>query len=229
MKYVLKEMGIEEKPRSKMKRFGASALSDYELLAIIIKSGISGKSVLDLSIEIINAFSNLENLEEATLNELEAIKGMGEAKSLELLACIELGRRIYKKEAKDYIIKSAYDAWRYIHLDLENKRQEHFVCIYLNTIGKVIAAKVISVGSTNETLADYKSAIKWALKFSASAIIYVHNHPSGSPLPSEKDYELTELFESITTSVDLRYVDHIIVGKNAFYSFKRGDVTTYKQ
>lgn len=225
MKYVLKEMTVEEKPRSKMKRFGASALSDYELLAIIIKSGISGKSVLDLSVEIINAFSSLKNLEEATLNELEAIKGMGEAKSLELLACIELGRRIYKKEIKNCIIKTAYDAWKYIHLDLENKSQEHFVCIYLNAIGKVIATKVISVGSASETLADYKSAVKWALKFSATAIIYLHNHPSGNPLPSKQDYKLTELFESITESVDLRFVDHIIVGKNAFYSFKRDDVT----
>lgn len=225
MRYVLKEMSLDEKPRSKMKRFGVESLSDYELLAIIIKSGIRGKSVLDLAIEIINNFYSLENLEEATLNELEAIKGMGEAKSLELLACIEFGRRIYKKEKSNCFIKKAYDAYNYIHLDLENKSQEHFVCIYLNAIGKVIATKTISVGSASETSADYKSAIKWALKFSASAIVYLHNHPSGNPLPSEQDYKLTSLFETITKSVDLRFVDHIIIGKNAFYSFKRDDVT----
>ena len=224
MKYVLKEMGIEEKPRSKMKRFGVEALSDYELLAVIIKSGIKGKSVLDLAIEILNIFSTLDNLAEVTLNELEAIKGLGEAKSLELLACIEFGRRIYKTDSSIFI-KKAYDAYNYIHLDLENKSQEHFVCIYLNGAGKVIAKKTISVGSASETSADYKSAVKWALKFSASAIVYLHNHPSGNPLPSKQDYELTSLFEAITKSVDLRFVDHIIIGKNAFYSFKRDDVT----
>ena len=226
MKYVLKEMGLDEKPRSKMKRFGVTSLSDYELLSVIIKSGIKDKSVIDLSIEILSYFSNLSCLEEATLEELEAIKGLGEAKSLELLACIELGRRIYNENSKKVFIKTARDAYCYIKSDLQNLNQENFVCLYLNVKGQVIAKKVISIGSVDKTTADYKSAIKWALKFSASGIIYIHNHPSGNPSPSSQDYELTNLFESITESVDLLFIDHIIIGKNSYFSFKRGDVTS---
>ena len=224
MKYVLKEMSLDEKPRSKMKKFGSIALSDYELLAIILKTGIKDKSVIDLSIEILNYFTSLKCLEEATLTEIKSIKGMGEAKSLELLACIELGRRIYKSSDSMNIIKSAKDAYMYVQYDLKNLKKEHFMCIYLNSKGMVITKKIISIGASTETIADYKDAIKWALKFSSSAIIFVHNHPSGNAMPSSQDYKLTSIFKTITSSVDLKFVDHIIVGHNSYFSFIRNEL-----
>ncbi len=224
MKYVLKEMSLDEKPRAKMKRFGVSNLSDYELIAVIIKTGIKDKSVLDLSIEILSYFTNLSCLEEATLNELEAIKGLGEAKSLELLACIELGRRIYKAKEARPVIRSASDAYKYLEFDLKNLKQEHFVCIYLNAVGEVIAKKTISIGSANETSGDFKDAIKWALKFSATGMIYAHNHPSGDPLPSKQDCQFTAFLKKITENMDIMFLDHIIVGFDSYFSFKRNEL-----
>lgn len=224
MKYILKEMTKDEKPRAKMKKYGASSLTDYELLAIILKSGIKDKSVLDLALEITNYFSNITYLAEATLEELEKIKGLGEAKSLELLSCIELGKRIFKNKKEKNIIKSAKDAYLYVKYDLVNLKQEHFMCIYVNIKGEVLAKKLISIGDINNNLADYKAAVKWALKYSASGIIYVHNHPSGNPCPSDQDFKLTEIFENITSSVDIKYLDHIIVGDNAFFSFKKNQI-----
>ncbi len=224
MKYILKEMSLDEKPRAKMKRFGVSNLSDYELIAIIIKSGIKDKSVIDLSIEILSNFTNLSCLEEATLNELEAIKGLGEAKSLELLACIELGKRIFKAKEERPVIRSAFDAYKYLDLDLKHLKQEHFVCIYLNAIGEVIAKRTISIGSSTEVYGDFKDAIKWALKFSAQGLIYAHNHPSGDPLPSEQDYQFTKLLQKISEDMDIQFLDHIIIGNNSYYSFKRQEL-----
>lgn len=224
MKYILKEMTKEEKPRAKMKKYGAGSLSDYELLAVILKTGIKEKSVLDLAIEIMKYFSNITYLSEATLEELEKIKGLGEAKSLELLACIELGKRVYKNKHEKYLIRSAKDAYMYVRYDLVNLKQEHFMCIYLNIKGEVLAKKLITIGDISNNLVDYKAAIKWALKYSASGIIYVHNHPSGNPSPSEQDYQLTTIFENITSSVDIKYLDHIIVGDNAYFSFKKNEI-----
>ena len=217
-------MSLEEKPRAKMKRFGVSNLSDYELIAVIIKSGIKDKSVLDLSIEIMSYFNNLSCLEEATLTELEAIKGLGEAKSLELLACIELGKRIFKAKEARPVIRSATDAYKYLEFDLKNLKQEHFVCIYVNAIGEVIAKRTISIGSSNETSGDFKDAIKWALKFSAQGMIYAHNHPSGNPLPSKQDYQFTGFLKKVTENMDIVFMDHIIVGDNSYFSFKRNEL-----
>ena len=224
MKYILKEMSKDEKPRSKMRKYGASSLSDYELLAIILKTGIKDKSVLDLAIELMHYYSNLSYLSEATLEELEKIKGMGEAKSLEILACVELGKRIFKNQKDKYLIKSSKDAYMYVRYDLINLKQEYFVCIYVNVKGEVLAKKLISIGNINGNLADYKAAIKWALKYSASGIVFVHNHPSGNPCPSPQDYKLTEVFENISGSVDIEYLDHIIVGDNAYFSFKKNEI-----
>ena len=224
MKYNLKEMSIEEKPREKLKKFGVNSLNDYELIALILKSGIKDKSVIDLSKEILNYYTNVSCLEEATLNELIKIKGLGEAKSIELLASIELGRRIYSNFKENYKISLAKDAYRYVQYDLQNQKQENFLCIYLDKNGYVITHKIISIGTSDQTNADYKTALKWALKFNASGIIFVHNHPSGNPMPSDADYNMTYLFERITKSVDLKYLDHIIVGKNSFFSFKKNSL-----
>lgn len=224
MKYNLKEMTSLEKPREKLMKYGAESLTDYELLAVIIKSGIKNKSVIDLSIEIMNYYNKIYFLNDATLNELKDIKGIGEAKALELLASIELGKRIVNGKNKIIYIKKAMDAYLYIKTEMINLNQEHFVCIYVDTKGKVICHRVISIGTNKETIADYKDAVKWALKYSSYGILYVHNHPSGDPNPSENDFILTDIFKNISKNVDLVYLDHIIIGKNCFYSFVKGKI-----
>lgn len=221
MKYVLKEMTKAEKPREKLKRYGSNSLSDYELLAIILKTGTKGKSVIDLSIELMQYFNKINNLEEATLTELINIKGIGEAKGLEILATIELGKRLNNYKNSNPKIKYASEIYSYIKGDLINKRQENFVCIYLDSKSRIISHKLISVGSINETSADVKTAVKWGLKFSCSAIVFVHNHPSGDPSPSKNDFYITSVFKKYCDNLDIVFMDHIIVGNNSFYSFKK--------
>lgn len=221
MKYVLKEMTEAEKPREKLKRYGSNSLSDYELLAIILKTGTKGKSVIDLSIELMQYFNKINNLEEATLTELINIKGIGEAKGLEILATIELGKRLNNYKNSNPKIKYASEIYSYIKGDLINKRQENFVCIYLDSKSRIISHKLISVGSINETSADVKTAVKWGLKFSCSAIVFVHNHPSGDPSPSKNDFYITSVFKKYCDNLDIVFMDHIIVGNNSFYSFKK--------
>ena len=221
MKYILKEMTKEEKPREKMEKYGVSSLANYELLAIIIKSGIKDKSVIDLSIEIINYFTNIDNLSEATIKELTSIKGLGTAKAMEIIASIELGKRIIRGETDNYYIKSAINAYKYIQSELQNKKQEYFICIYVDIHGKVICHRVISIGNGFSSVADYKNGIKWGLKYSAYGIIFIHNHPSGNPAPSSEDDELTEVIISATNQIGIKFVDHLIVGRNSYYSYNR--------
>ena len=224
MKYILKDMTEDEKPRERLKKYGSSSLSDYELLAIILKTGTRGKSVIDLSIELMTYFSKLNNLEEATISELTYIKGIGEAKALELIAAIELGKRLNSYQNDNPYVKRAKDIYLYISKELVNKRQENFVCIYLDNKSKIICHKLISIGTINETNADVKTAVKWAIKFSASAIVFVHNHPSGDPKPSNNDKFMTDVFKKYCFNLDIIFVDHIIIGTNSFYSFIKNSI-----
>lgn len=224
MKYVLKEMSKEELPREKLKKYGPSSLSDYELLAIILKTGTNGKSVIDLSIEVMSYFYSIDKLEEATINELMSIRGIGEAKALELLSSIELGKRLNKFKNNNIRVKSAKDIYEYIKADLANKKQENFACLYLDAKTRIISHKIISIGTVNETSADVKSAVKWGLKYSCSAIAFIHNHPSGDPSPSENDIYITKVFKRFCDNLDIIFLDHIIIGSNSYYSFKKNSI-----
>ena len=220
MKYVLKEMSKDELPREKLKKYGPKYLSDYELLAVILKSGIKGKSVLDISIEMMNSFKNITMIDECSIDELREIKGIGEAKALEIIASIELGKRIITYIEPNISIYKAKDAYDYIKKEFINLKQEHFYCVYVNNKQKIICHKLICIGTDNQTFVDYKSAFKWALKFSACGIVFFHNHPSGDPHPSNEDIIMTEQFIKMCKNLGFVYYDHIIVGKGMFYSFK---------
>ncbi len=224
MKYILKEMSENELPRSKLKKFGVRALSDYELLAVIIKSGIKEKSVLDISIEIMNYFEKMTSLNECIIEELTKIKGIGEAKALELIACIELGRRIYLEKTKKTFIGNSIDAYNYIKSELVNLSQENFMCVYLDIKKNVISHKIISIGTNTQTIADLKTAFKWAIKYQCIGVIIAHNHPSGDPNPSTEDIVLTDDFIIKCKSLDIEYIDHIIIGSKCFYSFRNNKI-----
>ena len=224
MRYILKEMSKEELPREKLKKYGAHNLSDYELLAIIIKSGIKDKSVLDISIEIMKYFDSLYSLEDCTIDELTSIKGIGEAKALEIIAVMELSKRMISKKSNDTYIYSAKDAYNYLLKEFVGLKQEHFFCLYLNNRQKVICYKLICVGTDKETLLDTKNALKWALRHSAAMVIFMHNHPSGDVRPSKADYISTDKLRLMCDYLGLEYLDHIIVGDNCYYSFKKNKI-----
>lgn len=224
MKYVLKEMGEMEKPREKLYYFGPSSLTDYELLAILLRTGTKNKSVIDISIELMKQLETINELQNITIEELLKIKGIGKTKAIELLATIELGKRIVNYKSKKYKIKKASDCYYYVKDKLAHLKQEHFLAIFLSINNEVISDKIITIGSLTSTVADTKDVILWAVKFSAYAIIITHNHPSGNPSPSPNDINFTNKLTQACSLVDIKLVDHIIVGKNKYFSFKEKSI-----
>jgi len=220
MKYVLKEMTTMEKPREKLLMFGAQALTDYELLAIFLRTGTKDKSVINLSIEILKQLNAINDLQNITIEELMSFKGIGKTKAIELLAIIELGKRITNYTKNKYYIKSTKDAYNYLKGKLSHLEQEHFMAVFLSSNNQVITHKIISIGSTTSTIANSKDVIKWAIKVSSYAIIIAHNHPSGVVLPSKQDQSFTLELLSACKIVDIKFIDHIIIGKNNYFSFK---------
>ena len=159
---VIKEMPLELRPRERLMRYGANLLSDYELLAIILRTGTKEVSVLELARRVIIKFKNLGELKNITVRELCEVKGIKEAKAVELLAAIELGKRINNYIVNKPCLKTSKDAYLYIKNELESLQEERFVCIYLNIKSEVIATKIISIGSINSTSFDLKKVLKWA-------------------------------------------------------------------
>jgi len=219
MKNIIKEMPLEIRPRERLAKYGASTLADYELLAIILRTGTKDKSVLELAREIIIKFKDLGHFNELTIAELCSIKGIKEAKAIEILATIELGKRINNYVCQDVYIKSSNDAYCFIKNELENLKEERFVCLYLDLKSKVIASKTIAIGGISSTSLDLKKALKWGIKYSSNYLIFVHNHPSGDPAPSKEDINVTIEAMKIAKEFDFTIVDHIIIGKNKYFSF----------
>lgn len=219
MKYMMREIPKMERPRERLLKYGASALADYELLAIILRTGTKEESVLDVARNITMHFNSLNALNEVTISELLKIKGIGTAKAVELLALAELGKRITSPQLLNQFIMSAKDAYCYLHKKLENLSQENLICIYLNTRNEVIADKTISMGTLDRTVFHPRDILKWALKYNAYAIIMAHNHPSGDPKPSDMDCKMTKLIIESSKTMGIVFIDHIIIGKNKYYSF----------
>lgn len=224
MKYVLKEMTEMEKPREKLCYYGANSLSNYELLAIILRTGTKDKSVIDLSIELLNQINNINDFNNITMEELLKIKGIGKIKAIELLAIIEFSKRISSYDFKKYYIRSTKDCYMYLKNKLSFLDQEHFIAIYLSINNSVILDKTISIGTSNKVITNPKDVIKWGIKASAYGVIISHNHPSGEVIPSKEDIMFTHSLEQACKTVDLIFVDHIIVGKNKYFSFKQKSI-----
>lgn len=216
----IKDLEQYEKPREKLIHFGAKALFDYELLAIILRTGTKDKSVIDLSKELLRDLNSFAYCQELTIEELMKFKGIGQTKAVELIAIFEFASRVLYQKHQNNKILSAKDCYLYLKSKLENYSQEHFIALYLSSNNEIIYEKTISIGTINKTIANQRDVIRWGLKISAFGVIVAHNHPNGDSQPSTNDILFTKrIFEACQT-VDLLFVDHIIIGKNNYYSFK---------
>lgn len=224
MKYVIKEMTEMEKPRDKLSHYGASSLSNYELLAIILRTGTKQKSVIDLSIELLNQLNSINDFHNITMEELLKVKGIGKIKAIEILAIIEFSKRINNYCSADYYIRTSKDCYLYLKTKLAFLEQEHFIAIYLSNNNRVILSKTISIGTINKVVTNPKDVIKWGIKVSAYGVIISHNHPSGEVIPSNEDIQFTQSLQQACKLVDLLFVDHIIIGKNKYFSFKQKSI-----
>ena len=215
----LNEIPIWEKPREKVIDNGIESLSTTELMAILIRCGTKNKSVLELSSEVLNYFESIEELKDVTIEELVKIDGIGVAKAATILAAIELGKRLASKKITKNKFITPIDVFLEFSPLVNGLKQEHLYAVYLDAKGRLIQRKLISIGNVNSALLDDKTIFKWAYKLSATAIILIHNHPSGDQRPSIQDVEATKKFYKITKELGFILLDHIIIG-NDYYSMK---------
>ena len=219
MSYMVKEIPLADRPRERLLKYGVKSLANYEILAIILATGTKNESVLDLSKNILINFEDLNVLNEVTVSELTKIRGIGQAKAISIIAAIEFGKRVNNPFCSNIKITNSKQAFELLKDMLQNENQENLVCIYLNNNSEVINIKTITVGSINNTVFNPKDILKWGLKYSAVAIIVAHNHPSGNILPSNEDIIVTRNIIQAAHLVDIIFIDHIIIGKNKYYSF----------
>lgn len=217
--YIIKDMPISERPREKLKEVGVENLTNVELLAILLKSGLPNKNVVDVSLDLLNrySFNNLSNL---SLEDLRKINGIGEVKAIELVASIELGKRIFLKPNVEYKkMDSVEKIWRDSKYLFYGKKQECFYCYYLNNKQKLIEKKLIFMGTINSSVTHIREVFKEAYRVSASYIVCLHNHPSGDVTPSKADISFTNSLIKTGNIQGIPVIDHIIVGDNIYYSF----------
>ncbi|MED3832074.1 RadC family protein [Peribacillus frigoritolerans] len=218
---LIRDYPKEERPRERFLQDGPQSLSNQELLALLLRTGSREESVLQLSGRLINSFKGLRLLKEASVEELTVIKGIGEAKAIQILASVELGRRINNLNDQDrYVIRSPEDGANYCMEDMRFLSQEHFVCLYLNTKNQVLQKTTVFIGSLNASIVHPREVFKEAFKRSAASIICLHNHPSGDPSPSREDIEVTKRLVECGKIIGIEVLDHIIIGEHKYVSLK---------
>ena len=218
---TIHEMPAGERPRERLERYGASALSNAELLAIILRVGISGQSVLNLSHALLAKYQGLMGLARASFADLCAEHGLGPAKTAQLKSALEIGRRllIESPNARPQITSPA-DAANLVLLEMSMLEQEEVRVAILDTRNHVLGIRTIYVGSLNTSVVRVAELFREAIKQNAAAIIVVHNHPSGDPAPSPEDVRLTEMVVQAGKLLDIEVLDHLIIGQGRFVSLK---------
>lgn len=217
---LIKDLANEEKPRERLLLYGKENISNEELLAIIIRNGTHNLSSKNLAAKVLSKFKKIENLKDANINNLMQIKGMGKVKSIEVLASIELGKRVYEtlpsKDIKLNNSKKIYNEFKDLFI---GQNQELFYSLYFDSKQKLLDYKLLFKGTLNFTTVHPREIFKEAFLLSASSIVLIHNHPSGDPTPSSPDIDITKQIESISKMMGIYLIDHIIIGKNKYYSF----------
>lgn len=209
------------RPRERLFKEGVQALTDIELLAILLRTGSIGGSVLELAAVVLNHFRSLRELLQASIEELSNIKGMGPAKAAQVKAALELGRRVAEQQVDDRaVIRNPEDAVGLVMEEMRNLDREQFRALLLNTKHQLIGREIISIGTLNSSMVHPRELFKNAIKRSAAAMILVHNHPSGDPAPSQEDIGITKRLLEAGGIIGIEILDHLIVGDNRFVSLK---------
>lgn len=223
--FLIKEMPDLERPREKLIHYGKNALSNAELIAILIGSGNSRKNAIELGREMIINFGGLSGFTDITHHELTAIPGIGDAKACNILAAIELNKRISAHSLNRRMrITSPSDVCNLFMDELRHEKKEQFIVLLLNTKSEVISKELISIGNLNSSIVHPREVYKFAIKKSAASILFIHNHPSGNPKPSQNDRNITDRLVQVGDLVGINVVDHIIIGNDSHYSFKEHDL-----
>jgi len=219
--FSIKNWSQDDQPREKLRDKGARFLSDSELIAILIGSGTVQESAVDLSKRILSSVDHdLQRLAKLTTAQLMTFKGIGEAKAIKIRAAMELSHRRRETNPKQLDkINTSRSVFEIMQPLLGHLPHEEFWVLYLNNSNKILAKTQLSIGGMTSAIVDVRIVLKQALEHSATAIILVHNHPSGSLKPSVSDKELTQKFIGAAESLDIKVLDHIIVTEKTYFSF----------
>jgi len=220
-KVGIKAWAVEDRPREKLISRGLSALTDAELIAILISSGNSRESAVELSRRIMDSIHhNLNELGKLNCDELKKFRGIGQAKAITLIAAMELGRRRNQSEALDNgQIKGSRDAADYLRPEIGDLAYEEFWVLFLNRQNKVIDKRKLSQGGMTGTVIDVRLVLKLALEKHATSMIFCHNHPSGNLDPSEADKKITKQLKEAAAVMEIPVIDHLIVTQAGYFSF----------
>jgi DNA repair protein RadC len=224
----IKEIPKEERPIEKMLTSGASSLSNVELLAILLNTGTKDLSAKELAENLLVSINGMTSLKDTTLQNLLQIKGIGNKKACTLLAAIELSKRLEKKLDYKEKITSASKLAAYFKNELKEEYQEYFYCVYLDTTKKIIEKRLLFKGTLNYSTVHPREVFKYAYLNNAASMILVHNHPSGEVEPSKQDIALTKEIEDLAKIHGIVLDDHIIIGKDKYYSFFEGQEFAYE-
>ena len=222
MKSTFKEVPLNERPREKAINNGIHTLSNEELLALILKCGTKGVSVLELASDILKKYYNFNSIMNCNYDELMEIKGISKARAIELLAIMEIAKRIQKNKINSIkVINSQDDIYDNFSVLLKEEKQENFMVIFLNIKSHIIKYETLFVGGVNCSIIDVNFILKKAINYGACKIICLHNHPSGDPTPSNQDVIITKKINLNADMLDIKLLDHIIIGKNSYVSLKK--------
>ena len=220
--YTIKDWPEYERPRERLMNHGVKYLTDAELLAIILVNGFSGKTSVELARNLLAQFGSLRKLMNASYSEIKQIEGIGQAKYAQIKAALETGVRLSReKMLPGKKIHKAQDIVDYYYAEIRDQKKELFHIVLLDIRYQIIRDVLISMGSLTETTVHPREVLKEVVRESAAAVIFLHNHPSGDPQPSQQDIELTNRLCESCQMMGVKVLDHIIVGEDRFYSFAR--------
>ena len=225
----IREMPQEERPREKLAAHGAAALTDPELIAILLRTGVVGANAVEVGRELLKRYGSLAGLSRCTVDELAKIRGVGFAKAVQLVAAFGLGQRLARETLSKQKIDSPELANELVGAEMRRLHKESLRVILLDTRYHLIRIEEVSIGSVNESIAHPRDVFRPAVVSSAYAMIVVHNHPSGDPSPSQTDHSLTRRLAEAAELLQIKLLDHIIIGApseqgTGYFSFKEAGV-----
>ena len=215
----LKNYPLEERPREKAFHHGIESLNNIELLALVLRTGNKQESAIELAQRVINEIGGFRYLHDINYYQLLQIKGIKQAKAIEVLAIIEIAKRLDKQPVAMSAIKEPRDGYELLKNQLMFEQQEKVIVLCLNSRLEVIKEKTVFIGGNNISIISGRELFKEALICGSNRVMVVHNHPSGNPEPSIEDIEATERLYSMAKELDIDVVDHLIIGRSRFYSF----------
>ena len=214
----IKNLPICEQPREKLEKYGVQALTNSELLAIILRTGNKNENVLELSRKILNKF-DIKNLSQASLNQIIKYDGIKKAKGCQVLSCFELARRLSSFRDNKREVNSSEDIYSHLASKMRFLKKESFIGLYLNSRNQIIKEENISIGTLNASLLHPREVFAPAISDGAASIILVHNHPSGDPKPSDADKKMTKKIVEAGKLMNIEIFDHVIIGGDSYFSF----------